>query len=193
MAFGVNHRDSAGYVTDGTDETYCLGQNDLYPTTRGGQTFGWGGFADISRDRSNSVDRRLAGDARIDDATQITWRLDYSAGTYPVRIAQGTAGIFAPTYLYLQVLDNTTPVLTLDDSNGLAAGNHNDATGATYSSAAWPGSNTATNLTFSSSTIFVKLGKTTSTGSFHSWNHINIGDAISTYNPSRHLPLIGCG
>lgn len=191
-AFGINHRDTSGYVTDGAGETYCLGQNDLYPTTRGGKTFGWDSFGDISRNRDSAVDRRLAGDARIDDATQKVWRCDHAAGTYPITIGQGSAGIFSSSYNYLEVLDNTTTVLTIDDTNGVPSGNHNDSTGTQYSSSSWPGSSVATNCTFATSTIFVKMGKTAATGSFHSWNHIHVGDAASTPAPKRML-LLGVG
>lgn len=66
---GINFRVTSGYVTDGTNDTYCLAATDgstcdEYPTTRGGVTFGWEDNGEANpngRDRNNGVDARLAG------------------------------------------------------------------------------------------------------------------------------------
>lgn len=158
----INFRDSSGYVTDDASETYCLGEGDTYPTTRGGVTFGWETIneGDMGRDRDSGIDRRLAGhNGKTNSGSQNIFRLDLpSSGDYSIRLAQGDAS-FDEAYQYLQIQDDTTPVLTIDDTDGTAAGFWNDATGALYSAANWPGSNSAvTGVTFSSSVLRLVLG-----------------------------------
>src|SRR3990167_7206091 len=129
MATGINHRATRGYVTDGPNDTYCL--NETYPVTRGGMTFGWEDtYADGARDRSTAYDVRLAG-VRQKNNSGVTnrFRVDLSAsGNYTIRIALGDAS-WAQSYQYLQLRDDTTVLTTIDDSNGTAAANFDDATG----------------------------------------------------------------
>lgn len=161
-SYGFNFRATSGYVTDSAGETYVIGA--VYPETRNGITFGWN--TDISgecRDRATGIDVRLAGiNRQTNDGTQKTFRIDLpAAGDYDIRLALGDGGGFDQAYVYLQVLDNATPVATIDDTDGLTAGggvNFDDATGAGMTTAAWPGSNTKITKTFSSTTLNIKIG-----------------------------------
>ncbi len=133
---GINFRASSGFVTDGTNETYCLGGSDAYPTARGGFTFGWvTSFTDV-RDRNAGVDRRLAG---INFCPQIGdyFRLDLpSTGNYDIHLALGDDSGGNPVEWKLQ--DTTTLLATYTGTPG--SGNFQDASGATLSAANWPGS-----------------------------------------------------
>jgi hypothetical protein len=87
LDIGINFRGTAGYVTDGANETYCVG--DIYPTTRGGVTFGWETNAPNIQDRNAGSDRRLAG---MNYASLVTrnFRLDLPAtGAYDIHAAFG--------------------------------------------------------------------------------------------------------
>lgn len=157
---GFNFRDTSGFVTDGAGETYVLGNPDAYPVTRGGFTFGWSTtVADMSRDRDNSVDRRLAGvNKATNDGTQAVFQVDLSAtGTYVVCIAVGDA-VFDSGYEYFKVLDNSTVKFTVDDTDGLLAPNFDDANGTEWSASAWPASNTCQTITFASTTFKLVIG-----------------------------------
>lgn len=182
---GINFRATSGYVTDGAGETYCLGQNDIYPTTRGGYTFGWDSDALITGqlNRDNAIDVRLAGiNYRSNDGTQTTFRLNFgTSGSKNVRIALGDAG-GAQGYQYLRVLDSdgTTVLLTIDDTNGTASANFDDATpgaGTSYSAANWPGSNSPQAITLSGTAVYVKIGSPTSQSGSTTLAHFYIEDA----------------
>ena len=190
---GWDFRDTAVYVTDPANCTYVLGQNDLYPTTRNSTTFGWNAFADISRNRDNTVDARLAGDNRQDNSgTQANWRLDLpNAGTFTTTLAMGTAGIFSSAKNYVEIKDNTTSVFTNNDTGGFSAGHHNDATNTDYTSAAWPGSNTTANLTFATTTLFLYIGTPTAQSDFSAINHVFLNEVVSTSHPL--LSCLGAG
>lgn len=96
--FGVDFRTTAGFVTDPTDYTYCLGES--YPVTRGGITFGWGGNSGgillvDKRDRNNGIDPRLAGinfvvGSGVGGGSLSYFQLD-KTGAATVRLACGDA------------------------------------------------------------------------------------------------------
>jgi hypothetical protein len=157
---GINFRASSGYVTDGSGETYCLtnGANDLYPTTRGGLTFGGvTNFEWDSRDRNSGNDRRLAGMLFV-AASGKQWKLDLpdGAGEYTIRIAVGDPdGGGGGTYTAI-IKDGTTTLLTV---TGTPGGNEFlDASSTVRTAAAWPGSNTTANITFSGTVLTLESG-----------------------------------
>ena len=120
---GINFRATSGYVTDGTDETYCLGQDDPYPVSRGGATFGWvTTYGDMKRDRNSSLDRRLAGqNQNPNSGSQIEFQLDLDpAYTYTVRVALGDASS-NQGYTYAQVKDGSNVRFTVDSGTDLSA------------------------------------------------------------------------
>jgi hypothetical protein len=162
---GLNFRSSAIFVTDGANETCCLGNTDVYPVTRGGATFGWDGLiGDMGRDREAGFDRRLAGmnQAANDGTSQTTFRLDLPAtGSYTIRLALGDADN-DQDYQWLRMFDNSTTLFTIADTDGVAAANYDDAFGTSWSAAAWPGSNVArTGVLFASTILKLTIGAPT--------------------------------
>lgn len=149
---GFNFRLTSTYVTDGTDETYVIG--DVYPTTRNGVTFGWEGGGSLQmRNRSTSNDRRLAG-ISWNDTTAVDFRVDLpNPGNFELRLAHGDV-IYDTASLDLNIKDTNTVVANLVDANGTGAANSFiDANVNEFTAANWPANNTARTLAFST-TIF---------------------------------------
>ena len=121
---GFNFRRSAAYVTDGTDETHVIDDpdspsyGDIYPQVRDGYTFGWTTAMQLTRDRSSSIDRRLAGFHGSYASANEIWRLDLDglngADTYTMRAAFGEAN-YAQSQ-YNEIRDNTTTRVTIDNT-----------------------------------------------------------------------------
>jgi hypothetical protein len=113
--YAVNFRSSAGYVTDGAGETYCL-HVDAYPTTRGGGTFGWVDYIGVvdGRDRNSGNDPRLAG-INFAISTAPYWRLDLAAGDYDVRMGSAEPGGGTSDADWL-LQDGTTTFVTLSEA-----------------------------------------------------------------------------
>jgi hypothetical protein len=158
---GWNHRATSAFVTDGTNETYALGE--AYPTTRNGVTFGW--TTDLSanaRDRDAAVDRRLAGMDFQNNTTglQDVFRVDTTAsGSHTVRLALGDAGSAGLCAPYIQVRDGSTALATIDHSSSVTTGTDMiDATGTTYSITNWPGSNTPITVALTGTILNFALG-----------------------------------
>jgi len=121
---GFNFRGTSGYVTDGANETYVL-LGDAYPVTRNGVTFGWLS-APSSGDRDSTIDRRLAGInyTANDGASQRDFQIDLpAAGDYIISLALGDHG-FTQTYQYWRLLDNTTVLATIADTDGTPAASY---------------------------------------------------------------------
>lgn len=182
-AASINFRATDTYVTDGTGETYCLGQGDTYPTTRAGITFGYTTTeADMGRDRDSGLDRRLAGvNQRGNDGTQAVFRLDLpSSGNYTIRLALGD-GTEAQAYQRLDILDNTTLITSIVDGTGTAGAHFDDAAGNDRTAAAWPGSNTAlTGQVFATSTFIFKLGATSAQSNSSTIAHLYVQKEVSS-------------
>jgi hypothetical protein len=162
---GWDFRATSGFVTDIAPNTYDVG--DLYPTTRNGVTFGWGGAAGIdARNRNASADPRLAGIVfRSNDGNVNTWQLDLpSAGTYNINLALGDAEGGNPQNNYFQLLDNTTSKILF---NPVATGVNTfaDAAGNLWTSANWPANNVAASVVFATTTLIFKNGGTVDTAS----------------------------
>lgn len=155
---GFNFRATSGYVTDGTNETYVLA-TDAYPTTRNGSTFGWSNTANMDhRDRSTSVDRRLAGINFC--ATATSFRVDLpSAVTFAISMAMGDNGS-QQNFQTVILKDNTTTLTTIPPSGtAITLIDHFlDPNNTDHTSAAWPGSNTTYSAAFSSTIFNATLG-----------------------------------
>ncbi len=163
-ATGIAFRATSGYVTDAVDDTYDLGEE--YPTTRSGLTFGWASGPAQARDRSTGIDARLAGiNFQINNGTQNTFRVDITPGTYAIRLALGDEGN-GQDYQYLQFKDDISVLGTIDDSDGTATDHFDDATGADYTAAAWPASNSSINLSFTSTVLNIVIGAPSGAGIF---------------------------
>lgn len=147
---GLNFRSTAGYVTDGTDETYVL-DTDTYPTTRAGVTFGWESGSPFDLDRDSGNDRRLAGCHACFSTAPETFRVDLpNTGTYDIYLACGDAASDQAAQDW-KVKDSTTQLFTITANPG--SNEFVDATNTVRTAAAWPGSNVANQQTFAS-TIF---------------------------------------
>ena len=157
---GFNFRATDTFVTDGTDETYVRGYSDEYPITRNGATFGWGATPDVFQaNRDSTVDRRLAGINYLsNDGVKGTFRVDLTAtGDYTLRFALGDTAS-GQQYQYAQFRDNTTAFATIDDTNGTAVDNYDDATGVNRTEANWPSQNATLSRTFASTILNVIMG-----------------------------------
>src|SRR5689334_11007049 len=138
MQIGINFRHTSGFVTDGTNETYCL--HEAYPTTRGGATFGWEADMDGGFDMDSGADRRLAGYNKRSGVAR-SFRLDLpAAGTYRVRIASGQLSAGGSFDVSGAVQDGTVNRLTFQDAS-VADNSFVDAAGYELTSANWPANN----------------------------------------------------
>lgn len=184
MAAGINFRNSAGYVTDGTNETYCIG--DGYPTTRGGFTFGFStGFATSNYDVSTTPDRRLAGMSIYEPASStIYFRIDLptGAGTYDIRLALGALthdGYMTADY---GLQDGTTEFATIGprtppNNNIVDAANNNRT-----SASDWVTNNVAVRRTFTDTYFRVRM--TTSATQLSGIIHLFVSDEITGGGPT---------
>lgn len=193
---GWNFRATAAFVTDGADETYSLGSpDDDYPVTRNGVTFGWeDGPADDSRDRDATVDRRLAGiNFHPNDGTQKRFRVDLPAtGDYNIRLAIGDTGT-GQGYQYVEVLDTTTQVHLIDDTNGTAIDNYDDATGVNRTEAAWPTDNAVQLETFSTTILRLRIGPTTAQAGSTTLAHLFLNQVAAAAEAAGALIVPGGG
>ena len=154
--YGINFRASSGYVTDGANETYSLGEASV---TRGGLTFGWGSDNSVTtRDRSSSGDRRLAGILfRGNGAgSVITFTITLpSTGDWIIRPGFGPATSTQQQYVTFR--DNTTSFASFSNI-ATGANEFADATGVVRTAAAWPGSNASISRTFTTTTFKIDIG-----------------------------------
>ncbi len=149
----IDFRASAGFVTDPAGGTYSLGET--YPTTRGGVTFGWSAPA-TPRDRNAGVDPRLAGINRTESGVNNDFRLDLpSAGDYAIRLAMGDMDNGSVNSKVI-IKDNTTTLITIGPHT-TGVDQFYDAADASYTSAAWPGSNSPVTKTFATTTLIMSL------------------------------------
>lgn len=162
---GINFRGTSGFVTDGTDETFCL-LADGYSTSRGGIVFGWeSSTGDMAGpDRSTSVDVRLAGfNGKLNSVTgadaSAVFRVDLdSAVSHDIRVALGDVPS-AQSYQYCDMRDTDTSFNEIDDTDGTAPGQWTDATSVTRTSeSAWVNDNAAVTRVFTTTIFRVAIG-----------------------------------
>lgn len=198
ISFGANFRATLAYVTDPAGTAFC-DITDLYPTTNG-ETFGWvSSGPSQERDRSTSVNARLAGVEYTANSgsAQKTWRLDLdAANSKDITLALGDQGS-AQTNLYCRFYDDTTTIATVNPGN-TSAGQFYDANGTLRTTAAnWVSNNTTLNHTFSSTIFKFVIGQPTSSTGNTSIAHVAVADAagsgttvnatLSTSSSSTHL------
>ena len=161
---GLNFRGTAGYVTDGSDETYCLGEtaSTERKTANGNSiTFQWSGALSYALDRNAGYDQRIAGVNLQINSTPRTLTITLpQAGTYLVRLAVGDFE-YDRGYQYVQILDDGTPKLTVADGGGISHYYFDDATGTEYSYLTWPAGNTAVSVDFATTTFQMVIGLAT--------------------------------
>jgi hypothetical protein len=183
--YGINFRATSGYVTDGANETYSLGEATA---TRGGLTFGWGSDQNsVCRDRSSTNDRRLAGILfRGNSAgSVITFTITLpSTGEWIIRAAFGDAS--STQQQYVTFWDNTTSFASFSNI-ATGANEFADATGVVRTAAAWPGSNASISRTFTTTTFKIDIGDPSGTdGENTSIAHIYIEEASAGVGLGRN-------
>ncbi len=161
---GFNFRATASFVSDPLNTTHVLATT-AYPTTVGGVTFGWKSTAVVmSRDRSTSIDPRLAGINYVSNGKPGTFYVDLpSPGNYYLSLAIGdNAYTQCATMCQVQFLDGSTVLGTV--SGNPKVGYFEDATGQTWSAANWPSSNMVLPLTLAGKQLTVVVGTTSNSG-----------------------------
>jgi len=164
---GFDFRSTATYVTDPSGDTYVL-PSTAYPTKSNGVTFGWVKTTLVyGRDRSKSVDPRLAGINFANNGSPATFYADLpSPGTYNLSLALGDAG-WTECWVQCQVqfLDGSTVLdtLTVGQTN---LGYFYDATGKNWSAAQWPTNNLTQQVTLTGTRLTMVVGTTKATGDY---------------------------
>ena len=151
---GFNFRGTSGFVTDGTDETYVLG--DSYPTTRNGVTFGWTTAGITAADDSSALDRRLAG-VNYDASVPRTFQVDLpAAADYTIDLAVGFSSSLSSAQQTI-VKDTTTAVLSLGP-HAVSGGKYWDAFDVERTSAAnWVSAHQTVQKTFATTTLNIDI------------------------------------
>ena len=161
----INFRQTSGYVTDGAGETYCLAE--VYPVTRGGQTFGWD-VAVSTRDRSTGVDVRHAGINFNANSNERVFRIDLDAsGDFDLTVAAGDVSNGNDNQ-YIRVYDGDpgTLIHTIGKAN-VPLGDFLDATGVIRTSSAdWVSNHVKQSLTFSTTIARFVFGESPDSGNF---------------------------
>lgn len=165
----INFRSTSGFVTDGTDQTYCLAE--AYPTTRAGTTFGFQsselsgfGFAD----RDAGLDPRLAGLVVKSTTPQGYFQWDLpGAGTYDIYAAacDPTFGIGQQNFgLYDVTAEEDRYALTNDTE--IAVTEYEDIDGDPQTIAGFPGNWTAVaSITMEGTALRIFMGDNVTTNS----------------------------
>ena len=136
---GFDFRNTSTFVTDPPGDTYVLATT-AYPTKSNGVTFGWVNTLLVQgRDRSTSVDPRLAGVNYANNGSPATFYVDLpSAGTYNLSLALGDDG-YMSCWVQCQIrfLDGSTVLATVTGGT-INQGFFYDAVGNPWSASAWP-------------------------------------------------------
>ncbi len=177
---GFDFRNTSTYISDPSGDTYVLSTN-AYPTQRNGVTFGWVKTSLVqARDRSTTVDPRLAGINYVNNGSPATFNVDLpSSGTYNLTLAMGDEG-YPECYTQCQVqfLDGSTVLATV--SGGTTNGGYfYDAEGKNWSAAAWPGSNLSQQVTLAGSRLTVVVGTSKATGDLTPIAFLGVAQASS--------------
>ena len=194
-SFGYNFRGTDTFVTDGANETYVL--NEVYPTTRGGSTFGWDDPPERD-DRNASLDRRLAGAHKhSSDLSKRTFRADLAtSGNKVLHLSVGDADNDRNQQV-VRILDTSTQVLLLDlSATSVPAGSSRDASNVTRTDANWPSQEVGASATFATTILYLELGSSSidMNGNYSSLRHLNIvDDAGGGPTTVKRLTMLGVG
>jgi uncharacterized membrane protein len=161
---GFNFRATPGYVNDPPNTTHVMATTS-YPTTVNGATFGWMNTALVlARDRSRSVDARLAGINAVANGSPATFTVNLPApGSYNVSLAMGDAG-YGQCWVMCQVQfrDGSTVLGTVTGNPNMGyfydPGDHD------WSATAWPTNNLTLPLTLTGNRLTVVVGTNNSSG-----------------------------
>lgn len=180
----LNFRATAAYVTDPAGSTYCI--KDTYPTTRNTWTFGFDSAYQLnSRDRSTSVDARLAGIQYVSQGNQRRLEIDgLSSGANLLELAAGDASYASQTVIKVYDSDGTlgtigsgTLLATISAATAasIGAGEFIDATGVIRTSAGdWVTNNATKAITLSGTKAFIDLDGTATSGGGAYITHVKI-------------------
>ena len=131
-------------------------------------TFGWVKTSLVqSRDRNATLDPRLAGINFTNNGSPATFYVDLpSPGTYNLSLAMGDSG-FGQCWVQCQVqfFDGATLLATVSEGS-IPMANFYDATGKSWSAAAWPSGNLSRMLTLAGTRLTMTVGTNHSTGDF---------------------------
>ena len=187
--YGFNFRATSGYVTDPAGTTYSIG--DAYPQTRNGITFGWTTAPTGVRDRSTTVDHRLAGVCFEGSNNTATFQVDLpAAGTYNIGCADGDAG-FNGVGGIITIFDNTTQKYQITE-NASTAGQWEDINGTNFTSdTAFFAGQAFQMITFSTTTFKM----TFQSGSNGFFAHLDINAVAGSFTPKfrKTLSVYGSG
>jgi len=194
---GFNFRDTSGFVTDGTDETYCLKEN--YPVTRNSVTFGFtdGLGGDRTRDRDNTANRRQAGGHFTNSSGSqdrvLVFRVDLpAAGDYIIRVSVGDR-TNTRINQKAEVFDNTTSKGVIVNDASCASDHYVDATNVERTSDTdWGTNNASTTITFASTTFVLKIGTTAAASDNTFLTHIFLSQ-VAAAATIKQLAALGVG
>ena len=181
---GINFRETAGFVTDGTGEDNELSMAVSYPdTTAQGNTVGWEDSlaSNNMRDRNAAIDRRLAGIVFQNSTVLRRFRFDLpSAGDYDIRWALGDT--YTGQVCRAELLDTTTS-LTIVAATCSAANRWLDAAGTELTQTTWPTTNAAITKTFATTILRVRIGNT-GASAIYPIAHINVAAVAAAGQPT---------
>jgi len=189
---GVAIRNTAGYVTDGAND---WGETTLatdYPatTTQGNKVGLESGVNWSNRDRNAAIDPRLAGMGYTNNNVTATIRFDITAGTKNIRLAAGDYNYASGALV--EIFDTTTSLGVVISTATTAGDRFRDATDVEYSSANWPGSNTAISKTFSTTICRFTIG-TTANSTLYAIAYMYVEDAGGSTTAWKKLANLGPG
>ncbi|MGA8877277.1 MAG: hypothetical protein WB555_17195 [Candidatus Korobacteraceae bacterium] len=180
---GFDFRNTQNYVTDPAGDTYVLAST-AYPTNFNGTNFGWQNVALVqARDRSTTVDPRLAGINYAFNGTPATFSVDLPAsGTYNLSLAMGDAGYQqCSIQCEIQFFDGNTLVATVN--GGLTRlGYFYDAQGHNWSAAQWPTMNLSAEVAISGSRLTMIVGTNNDSGDLTPIAFLGISEVSITPN-----------
>jgi hypothetical protein len=162
---GFDFRATQDFVADPAGDNFALGGSTLYPTARNGVTFGWTSAVASSRDRSATVDQRLAGINFVTgNVAPGVFQIDLPGpGTYKISLAMGDAGS-AQYDNKIEFKDGSTSLFVVQ-APFLPASQFADANGTIWTSAQWPVSNTTRQVTVTGSSLTIYVGANDGSGS----------------------------
>jgi|SRR5271157_1962561 len=164
---GFDFRNTASFLTDPAGNTAVL-PSTAYPTKANGLTFGWVNPSLLrGRDRSTTVDPRLAGINYAMNGQPATFYVDLPfPGTYSLALALGDDG-WEDCWVgcQIQFFDGSNVVGTVARGD-ISSGNFYDAQGTKWSAAAWPGSNAQLQVTLTGTRLTIVVGTTKATGDY---------------------------
>jgi len=170
---GFNFRSTSGYVTDASGDTYVLSA-DVYPTTRGGVTFGYSaGTLTGASNIDNTYDPKIAGyHYQLASLGSATFRIDLT-GSLQIRVGAGDKG--GGYAQRINIIDSGGTKFSVNGTN--TAGSYFDASTTQHTAANWPASNVQSSAYTFATYVAVVLGA--SGTDYTTLAHIEVADAAA--------------